>query len=275
MKIIDSHIHIFDISRKLAWPPKDSVIYHSFLPLAYEKRAKAQGIEGAIVIEASPYEEDNDWVLEQISKLPFFRAYIGNLDLSSDNFRILFEKYSKHLKFVGVRIGNLWDRALALDKPQVLEKLSLVNEKRKILEFANPDLELLKNALKIKNKFLNQWIVLDHLPNLKGMDLKDKNLEMILKELASDAKVCIKFSAIAKESYINNRFDIGLYQEVLDFLYAIFKADKILFATDYPNSEFLGSFENICRLCKSYIEQKSLAEQELMFYKNAEKIYGR
>lgn len=271
MKMIDTHIHLFDISRKLAYPPKNSLIYKSFLPQAYEQRAKKQNITAAVVIEASPYVKDNDWVLEQIKDLPFFKAFIGNLDFNSNEFIALFENYSKNPKFIGIRAGNLWGRALELEKALFLENFNFFSQKDKILELANPNLELLKKALWLKNKFTNQTLILNHIPNLQRMKIKD--LEHILKELASASKLYIKLSAIAQDYYVNNRFDLALYRDFLDFLYEIFTAEKILFASDYPNSEFLGSFEEICALAKAYLKEKPQAEQELILYKNAEKIY--
>ena len=63
--IVDTHIHLFDISRPqgVPWPPKNSSIYKGSLPDGYRKLTAPFGITGAIAVECSPWPADNDWVL--------------------------------------------------------------------------------------------------------------------------------------------------------------------------------------------------------------------
>lgn len=271
MKIIDSHIHIFDINRKLVWPDKKSLIYRSFLPESYEFTAKKWDIVGAVIIEASPFVQDNDWVLEQINNLPFFKGFIGNLDLNSLDFKSLLDRYNQCNKFLGIRLGNLWQRNLKeqMKNRFCFENLTYLNSKGLILELANPNLELLITALELKKNFENQVLVLNHLPNLK----ERKDALPILQELASIPSIYIKFSEIAQIKYKDKRFHLERYKDFLDFLWELFTPHKILFGSDYPNSEFLGSFEEIISLVKAYLLDKTIEEQELVWYENANKIY--
>lgn len=276
MKIIDSHIHVFDITRKPAWPPKESLIYKSFLAQDYEDFAKTKGIVGAVVVEASAYLADNDWVLEHIKDNDFFLAFIGNIDLASLEFENLLEKYLFNHKFKGIRAGNLWERDLArqLKSLSVLKNIEVLSDRGLILELANPNLALLKAALELKNRFLELTIILNHLPNIAEEDRESKELMPLLKELANTEKLYIKFSEIAQLSNGANRFDVRLYEDFLNMLYELFGARRILFGSDYPNSEFLGSFDEILNLAKDFLTHKPTTEQELIFYENAQKIYG-
>src|SRR5580698_11504774 len=71
MPIIDCHIHLFDVSRPqgVPWPDRnDKVLYKTALPDRYRKIAEPLGIVGAIEIEASPWFDDNQWVLDIAAK---------------------------------------------------------------------------------------------------------------------------------------------------------------------------------------------------------------
>ncbi len=86
--IIDTHIHLFDTTRPqgVPWPDKNSPIYHSALPERYRKIALPLGVKGAVVIEASPWLDDNQWVLDLAAREPLIVGTIGNLDPGSPEF---------------------------------------------------------------------------------------------------------------------------------------------------------------------------------------------
>ena len=78
--IIDAHIHLFDRRRPqgVAWPPKDDPAPGiSALPPRYRELIKPFGIVGAIVEEASPWLEDNQWVLDQIATDSIFETSVA------------------------------------------------------------------------------------------------------------------------------------------------------------------------------------------------------
>ncbi len=81
--IIDTHIHLFDPTRPqgVPWPPKDNpILYKSALPARYAGIAKPLGVVGAIEIEASPWLEDNQWVLDLAAKNPIIVGTVGDLE---------------------------------------------------------------------------------------------------------------------------------------------------------------------------------------------------
>ncbi len=69
--IIDAHIHLFDRTKPQGtfWPPKDDPVPGvSALPSRYREVIKPFGVVGAIAVEASPWLEENQWVLDQAAK---------------------------------------------------------------------------------------------------------------------------------------------------------------------------------------------------------------
>src|SRR5437868_9845289 len=126
--IIDTHIHLFDPGRPqgVPWPAKDNaVLYKAALPDRYRKIAAPLGVVGAIEVEASPWLEDNQWVLDVASKDPIILGTVGDLEPGKPDFRKHLDRFHKSAMFLGIRCGNLWDRNLAADlsKPEFISDL--------------------------------------------------------------------------------------------------------------------------------------------------------
>src|SRR5690349_6530205 len=113
MPIIDTHIHLFDPRRPqgVPWPEKDNaVLYKPALPERYRKIAGPLGIVGAIEVEASPWLEDNQWVLDVAAKEKILVGTVGDIEPGTPAFRKNLERFHKNPLFRGIRYGNLWDR---------------------------------------------------------------------------------------------------------------------------------------------------------------------
>ena len=111
--IIDAHIHLFDPTRPQGAPytgPKTSGPPVPALPARYRALAAPLGAVGAIKVEASPWIEDNLWVLEVAERDPIIVAVVGNLEPEKPEFPEYLERYHKNRLFRGIRCGNLWGR---------------------------------------------------------------------------------------------------------------------------------------------------------------------
>ena len=117
---IDTHIHLYDTQRPQGVPfpkPEDRRIYRPMLPADLRQVAEPAGVRGAVVIEASPWIEDNDWVLDLVANEPFICAVVGNLDPEAVEFPTLLERFARNPRFRGVRIRQ--GRPLAFDHPHL------------------------------------------------------------------------------------------------------------------------------------------------------------
>ena len=113
--IIDTHIHLFDTRRPqgVPWPAKDNAaLYKPALPDRLRKIAIPHGVNGAIEVEASPWLEDNQWVLDVAAKDTFIVGTVGNLEPGKPDFRRQLERFHRNPLFRGIRYGNLWGRNL-------------------------------------------------------------------------------------------------------------------------------------------------------------------
>jgi L-fuconolactonase len=111
--IIDTHIHLFDTARPegVPWPEKtNSVLYKPALPARYRSIATPLGITGAVVVEAGPWLEDNQWLLDIAAKDPIILGVVGNLEPGKPEFAKQLERFHRNPLFRGIRYGNFCGR---------------------------------------------------------------------------------------------------------------------------------------------------------------------
>src|SRR5437763_82760 len=94
---IDTHIHLYDPTRAqgVPWPPKkDALLYKPYLSPDFAPLARAAHVASAIVIEASPWLEDNQWVLDLVAHDPLIAAFIGHLNPGEADFAARLRRFS-------------------------------------------------------------------------------------------------------------------------------------------------------------------------------------
>src|SRR5262245_30618809 len=125
--IIDTHIHLFDPTRPQGAPYSGppGVPVEPSLPPRYRKLAAPLGIVGAIKVEASPWVEDNLWVLEVAERDTIIVGVIGNLEPDKPDYGEMLSRYHKNRLFRGIRYGNLWGRDITrqADNPAFIDGL--------------------------------------------------------------------------------------------------------------------------------------------------------
>ena len=124
--IIDTHFHLYDPTRPQGAPYPKIPNAPPFLPHHFRETATPLGIVGGIKVEASPWVEDNLWVLMIIEKEPMIVGMIGNLDPAKPEFREYLERYRRNKLFLGIRYGNIWEGhnlVTAVDRPDFIDNM--------------------------------------------------------------------------------------------------------------------------------------------------------
>jgi L-fuconolactonase len=269
--IIDSHIHLFDVSRPqgVPWPSKDSVIYKSALPDRYRKLAAPHGVVGAIAIECSPWPDDNQWVLDVAENAPIIVGTIGNLVPGTPEFRNQFERLHRNPLFRGIRYGNLWGRDLGKDlsKPGFVSDLKLLAAAGLVLDTANPTLELMRAVVRLTDQVPDLRVILDHLPALHAPGDSDLRL------LAGRPQVFAKFSGIVRRVDGHVPLDAGFYRDRLNQVWELFGPDRLMYGSDWPNSEQLATYPEVFQLAQEFLSSKDAASIEKVYWRNSLRAY--
>ena len=265
--IIDTHIHLFDTARPqgVPWPPKDdAVLYKPALPARYAKLAQPLGVVGAIEIEASPWLEDNQWVLDVAAKNPIIVGTIGDLEPASPGFRQQLDRFVRNPLFRGIRYGNLWGRDLSarVKEAAFIADLKLLARAELVLDTANPDPALVQAVVTLTDKVPELRVVIDHLPNLKiPADAEHrKAYESDLQKLGARPQVYVKISQVVQA---HDR------QTTLDHLWDTFGENRLLFGSDWPNSDPFGTYAQVLETARTYFAAKGRAAAEKYFWKNS------
>jgi L-fuconolactonase len=278
--IIDAHIHLFDTTRPQGVPYPDknnAALYQPALPERYRKIAQPLGVVGAIEIEASPWIEDNLWVLDVAAKDTIIVGTVGNLEPGKPEFSEYLERYHRNPLFRGIRYGNLWGRNIGaeLGKSEFIAGLKLLADAGLVLDTANPRPELIESMVRITDQVPNLRIVIDHLPQLEppAEPAALKQYEANLRELAKRSQVYVKISEVLRR--VNERIpaDLNFYRPRLDQLWDIFGEDHLIFGSDWPNADNWAPYETGLNIVREYFTGKGRAAAEKYFWKNSVAAY--
>lgn len=277
---IDSHIHLFDPRRiqGVPWPDKtDAILYRPALPERFEKMARPLAVAGAIAVECSPWPQDNDWLNEIVKGSPSIVGFIGNLSPESTEFAAELDRLDRSPLFLGIRYGNLWGRDLnaAADRAPFVEGLRVLASHGLILETANQDAALIAAAIKVSDRVPDLRIVLDHLPNASFPtdQAARAGVEAEIRELSQRPHVFVKFSEILHRVGESVPTDLNAYRETLDRIWDLFGEDRIIFGSDWPNSDTVASYQRVLAIARQYLRGRSKTAQQKFFRANSRRVY--
>ena len=276
--IIDCHIHLFDQTRPQGAPYSGGGPNgEPALPGRYHRLASPLGIVGAVEIEASPWIEDNLWVLEVEERDPIMVGAIGNLQPEKPEFREYLDRYHKNRLFLGIRYGNLWGYSLVnqVNNPTFVEGLKLLQQADLTLDTANPRPDLLDAVMRVNDRVPALRIVVDHLPSmLWRLDAAGRaGVEAAMRELAQRPSVYIKVSEVMRMVDGKPSTDPALYKPLLDHLFDTFGEDKLIFGSDWPNAQAVDNLPVIVKIVRDYFAAKGRAAAEKYFWKNSVAAY--
>lgn len=277
--IIDTHIHLFDGSRPQGAPyagPVNSPTHKTgAYPAAYAKLVRPLGIVGAIEVEASPWVEDNLWVLEVAQSDPIMVGTVGNLRPEARDFGELLGRFHKNPLFRGIRHGNLWgyDMAAQAKDPAFIAGLKLLAQADLVLDTANQNLALLQATVRVSDAVPDLRIVIDHLPAYDPKPEETGAYETALRELKARPQVFTKISEVIHAVDGRTRTDLAAYRARIDRLYEAFGEDRILFGSDWPNSDGVAPLSTVMKVVKTYFATKPRAVQEKYFWRNSVRAY--
>jgi len=278
--IIDAHIHLFDPNRPQGAPytgPKTAGPPVAAFPDRYRRLAGPLGAVGAIKVEASPWIEDNLWVLEVAERDSIIVGVIGNLEPEKPEFPEYLDRYRKNRLFRGIRCGNLWGRDITAQvaQPAFISGLKRIADADLVMDSANPRLSLLQAIVRATDQVPTLRVVLDHLPALPAPETAaDRTaLDTALRELGARPQIYVKLSAIIHDVKGTISTDLASYRDWLDRLMEVFGEDRVIFGSDWPNSDGVASVDKVFAIAKTYFSSKPRAVAEKYFWRNSIAAY--
>jgi L-fuconolactonase len=273
---IDAHIHLFDPTRPegVPWPPPHAAaLYRPHLPADFHAAATGAGITHAIVVEASPWVADNDWLLDLIADRPEFLGVVGNLDPRTQGFAEELERLSRRPKFLGIRprlqpVPDLADSDVA-------GNLALLARHGLTLEFNVPQYQVgLVAGFAGAHPTLR--IVINHLAGarLRG-DRLDPQWRVDLGAFRDLPNTYCKLSAFfASAGKRPAPVEPEHYSGILDAVLDVFGHERVFFGSNWPVSKLGGDYGPLPRIVESYLRERDPEAIEAVFSGNALRAYG-
>ena len=283
--IIETHIHLYQVTRPggVPWPPAvNTTLYRDILPPEYHQLARNNGIVSAGIVEASPLNEDNQWVLDLVRGDHFFSFYVGQLEIGAPDFIANLNRFSMDKRWVGIR-GFLWSPpAITLDAAQSRD-LRELQRRGMTLDIISrgstnpkPQVEALCRA------FPQLRIIINHLGGAQGLT-PTADWELSIRRLAD---VCpnlyMKFSSFYDMYQVGDGnspwiapLDLAAYKPHFDVLMSAFGPDRLIWGSNWPVSNLGGGFSEQIRIAEAYLAEFGQEVRDKVMFRNAMKFYRR
>jgi predicted TIM-barrel fold metal-dependent hydrolase len=254
------------------------------LPADYRKIAEPLGVVAMIEMECSPWVEDNYWVLEVAARDPIVVGTVGSLHPTKPEFQEHLPRLQKNPLFRGIRFNNQYKLNLneEIPKEEFISNMKALADAKLVLDGAG-QASLLTDFVRITDKVPDLRVVVDHLPNTQTPEEPAARaaFEEARKELGKRPQVYVKVSEIFHPVDQSGRrarsgripHDLNFYRSTLDTIYEVFGPDRLLFGSDWTNSEPMGTFEETFKIVQDYFMSKGRDIAEKFFWKNSSAAY--
>ncbi|MCO8120902.1 amidohydrolase family protein [Stieleria sp. TO1_6] len=277
IRVIDTHTHFYDPTRPqgVPWPSeKTSSLYRKVMPTDFLAVASPMGVRETVVVEASEWVEDNQWVLDLAETNPSIVGFVGNLNPSDPKFKSHLIRFSKNPLFRGIR----WrDNRVPLDGD--LDPLIVAAK-----QLADHDLELDLNVPYTKLPLMHRLaqavpdlrIVINHAGRPGDPKAIPPNWKNNVAQIAKRPNVSMKVSGLieqAKREFGKSPTATEYYLPVLDYLWDQFGEDRLIYGSNWPVSQRGGSYESSYKVVDQYFSGKGHEVAEKYFWKNSLAVY--
>ena len=272
---VDTHIHVYDPARPqgVPWPPKNlDVLYSTHMPARFVTLTERLGVVGAVVVEASPWVEDNQWVLDVAKDNPIIVGFIGNLEVGQPQFASQLKRFAANPLFRGLRLRDV-TIPKGPGEAAFVDDMKRLADRQLTLDVVG-DTPILADVLRIKKMAPDLRVVIDHLP-FHAWD-KDGAAAMrdALKEVAQLPRVYIKVSDVPRQ--VGGRLveDPEFYRPGLDVLWSLFGPDRAIYGSNWPVSDLVAPYASMYKIVANYFAGKGEADAHKFFWKNSLAAYS-
>lgn len=275
--IIDTHTHFYDPTRSqgVPWPDKtDKLLYRRVSPEDYRRLAQPLGVSGTVVVEASSWIEDNQWVLDLAVKDKFIVGLVGHLEPGQAGFRNQLDRFAKNPLFRGIRVGG--QLRSGMDRRDFMADLKRLSERDLALDaLGGPD--LLPVIATLARRLPELRIVIDHVANVR-IDGKAPPAEWAegMRSCGRQPNVYCKVSGLVEGTGRTDGAaprDVGFYRPVLDVVWNSFGEDRVIYGSNWPVSERFAPLATVQEIVAGYFSFKGRTAAEKYFRRNASAVY--
>lgn len=274
-RIIDTHTHFYDPTRPqgVPWPSKsETLLYRPVLPRDLRNVARGLHLTGTVVVEASPWLEDNQWLLDLAKVNPLIVGVVGHLKPGEPLFRDHLRRFAKDRIFRGIRLTEDIIAAGLSQKAFIADMQRLADADLEL--DAIGDNTMFSDLVTLSDRLPQLRIVINHLPFDPPSDGDTGNkARNALRELGRRPQVYAKVSGVLRR--IDGRVPnhASSYTQALDQLWDTFGAERLVYGSNWPVSDLLAPYASVLTVVREYFLAKGAEATEKYFWKNSRAAY--
>lgn len=275
MRIVDSHLHFWQLSRgDYLWlTPEFSALYRDFLPNDIDATLRTCGVESVVVIQAAATEAETHYLLDLARHHPVIAGIVGWTDFEAEDapqrIASLCQAAQGRLKGLRPMVQDIPDTQWLL-RPALDPAFNalIANDLSFDALVAPVHLPVLTERL---NRHPQLRAVLDHAgkPDIAGEGF-DTWAQQITR-LANQTNVLCKLSGLLSEARRSaSAADIEPY---VAHLFASFGPRRIMWGSDWPVVTAAAGYLHWFEMAKALVQRLAAGHQEDVFANNAQSFY--
>lgn len=272
---IDAHQHFWNYSAaEYPWiGPGLERLARDYLPQDLAPLMAAEGIDGAVAVQARQSVDESRWLLDQAAAHPLVKGVVGWVDLRSDRVGDDLHALAANPKFVGVRhvVQDEPDPRFVLgsDFGRGVRQLHQHGLTYDLLLYPNQ----LPAAIELVGLLPEQPFVVDHLAKPRIAAGEIEGWDRDIRAIARHENVCCKVSGMVTEAARQgwNRNDFTPY---LDVVLESFGPERLMFGSDWPVCLLAGEYADVAAIPRDYFSRLSATEQRMIWGDTAARFYG-
>ena len=273
--IIDTHIHFYDTERPqgVPWPdPGDTILYRPSLPERYKALAEPAGVTGVIVVEASPWLEDNQWILDLAEGEPLVKGFVGSLDPEDVANEDHLNRFAANPLFRGIRMGT-W-KPTPFSKPVLDAAAKMLIDRELSLDLLART-EALGAVAALARQHPRLTIIVNH---VAGVSVDGGAPDPVwisgMEALSGLENVYCKLSGMVERAAIRPVSpEVVYYRPTIDLLVETLGVRRLLYSSNWTPCERVGGYSLTLDIVQSYFAEWGSNVLERVLWRNSKAAY--
>jgi predicted TIM-barrel fold metal-dependent hydrolase len=231
-------------------------------------------VTGTVIVEASSWLEDNQWLLDLAKEDPFVVGIVGNLAPGQPGFGENAKRFALNPLYRGIRISS---RVLArlLEEGQLAD-LRLLAELDLALD-VNGGPEVLPLAGSVGALIPQLRVVVNHVGNVEVSATEPPAVwREGVRHAAAQPNVFCKISALVEGASRGGRkapSESAFYVPYIDVVWQAFGEERVIYGSNWPVCENAADYATLQRIALDYASTKGQAALRKFCASNAKRAY--
>jgi predicted TIM-barrel fold metal-dependent hydrolase len=232
-------------------------------------------VSGVVVVEASAWLEDNQWILDLAAREPVILGFVGHIDAANDAFPKNIARFAANPLFRGIRLGGGAVKD-ALRDPAILRRLQTLADADLSLDVVGGP-EMLADVARLAKAVPGLRVLIDHVAGVrvdgKAPDTSWKNAVLAAGE---NPNVYCKASGLVEgtgRADGSAPTDPDYYKPTLDAVWQAFGPDRLVYGSNWPVSELFATFATTQSVAMAYFRSKGEEAFAKCFHSNSKAFY--